>query len=795
MNNSNVINLNICYGCMKELPQGSAICPSCKYNNSLRHNPIDALPEGTVLHGKYLVGKYLRKNLEQINYLGYDLISKSAVEIREYFPTGLTSRLKPMYDVNWEVREGINPSEKCNSFLKAVKASVPSVQESFFEHKTAYVVSGYKPSREPGLSGGSAPKGPQLNPEIKKGMVSSRSAVPQVQPVSKQKKRKRPVLFIAVLAVIAAAVMIPLMKGQKAIKAAEQAYASGNYEEASQLYKEAGNYVFWDRKADEGYRDANLQIAEKALQEEDYFHAIEIYKKLDDQEKVQQAGRDGAAAAVEKGDYRLAVDIYEAIGNTEQAKVAWNAYGITQLKAGNYEEAINAFQAGDDKENERKAHQVWGDALFQKMAYEEAINQYKLAGDNEAVRKSYSAWGDDLLKKSDYDGAIKQYKLAGEEGKAENVVLKKSEDLISSGKASEVPAVLQGFNGQKIAQTVFSALNVQTRGMNSSESDKQAAVFGSYIQEVDTQLAYCKLLQDNGYNLKSVYPDGVKVNADLAKYQLVEMLSKESTRKPDCNKVLVFSREEESPVLEGKSAKTEQEVDQIVDNVTESRKNTAFNYSVKLMPGLMDSFSKDEQAWSMQECTAVVLLEKGFYPEGSLTIRTIQTSTIGSVTYNTSVSYRAYIHYMSYEGIAVYDKENPLIGVSYNGYFNNSPMSNCVVGNDYADAGIDLSGVEIEEIQKALENESSEESQKILSKYDKKVVDLVRKTGWGDYILIPDTDENGKTQNFKGSTSNADAWNIAKYMCGKFEDGWMQTQLKAGAMKDIANFVALNHRK
>ena len=45
----NEIKLNICYGCMGDLPEGQQVCPSCGYDNNVRQNPENALPEGTVL--------------------------------------------------------------------------------------------------------------------------------------------------------------------------------------------------------------------------------------------------------------------------------------------------------------------------------------------------------------------------------------------------------------------------------------------------------------------------------------------------------------------------------------------------------------------------------------------------------------------------------------------------------------------------------------------------------------------------------------------------------------------------
>ena len=81
---------NLCPGCMNEkLADGK--CPICGYNPEEPVNPAFLLP-GSMLDGRYMVGKVIDNNGEGITYLGYDTVTATNVNIREFFPIGLCER-------------------------------------------------------------------------------------------------------------------------------------------------------------------------------------------------------------------------------------------------------------------------------------------------------------------------------------------------------------------------------------------------------------------------------------------------------------------------------------------------------------------------------------------------------------------------------------------------------------------------------------------------------------------------------------------------------------------------------
>ena len=81
----------ICPGCMHD-NGGEKICPVCGYNSVTENNGEDALKVKTILKQRYFIGKKLSVNSEGITYLGFDAAEGAVVDIKEYFPAGMSLR-------------------------------------------------------------------------------------------------------------------------------------------------------------------------------------------------------------------------------------------------------------------------------------------------------------------------------------------------------------------------------------------------------------------------------------------------------------------------------------------------------------------------------------------------------------------------------------------------------------------------------------------------------------------------------------------------------------------------------
>lgn len=71
---------------------GPGPCPACGYEDGLCDPPGWWLMPGTILKGRYMVGRHLTGTPEELCYLGWDLGTDAIVEIVEYYPEAMLTR-------------------------------------------------------------------------------------------------------------------------------------------------------------------------------------------------------------------------------------------------------------------------------------------------------------------------------------------------------------------------------------------------------------------------------------------------------------------------------------------------------------------------------------------------------------------------------------------------------------------------------------------------------------------------------------------------------------------------------
>ncbi len=81
---------NLCPGCMNEKVVDGK-CPICGYNPDEPASPMFLAPS-SILDARYCIGKVLEQNSEGVTYIGYDTVTATTVNIREFFPAGLCDR-------------------------------------------------------------------------------------------------------------------------------------------------------------------------------------------------------------------------------------------------------------------------------------------------------------------------------------------------------------------------------------------------------------------------------------------------------------------------------------------------------------------------------------------------------------------------------------------------------------------------------------------------------------------------------------------------------------------------------
>ena len=149
----NYNNKTRCSACFAGLEAGSKHCPVCGYSDESNQNrfPI-ALPFGTVLMGRYVIGNVLGKGGFGITYLAFDLRDDKAVAIKEYLPDTLIHRNSgDTYITTYEGEKAENFSLGAEKFYEEAKTvskfnghpNVINVYEFFYENNTAYFVMEY----------------------------------------------------------------------------------------------------------------------------------------------------------------------------------------------------------------------------------------------------------------------------------------------------------------------------------------------------------------------------------------------------------------------------------------------------------------------------------------------------------------------------------------------------------------------------------------------------------------------------------------------------------------------------
>ena len=141
--------LTRCDNCFSEYEEGLGLCPYCGYIPGEDTQDVYCLSPGTILAGRYIIGKKLGMGGFGITYKAWDCKLETVMAIKEYFPSGLVNRLPNtseliivshkheqdfLYGKNRFVEEARNLA-KFNSHPNIV-----NVFEYFEANNTAYIV-------------------------------------------------------------------------------------------------------------------------------------------------------------------------------------------------------------------------------------------------------------------------------------------------------------------------------------------------------------------------------------------------------------------------------------------------------------------------------------------------------------------------------------------------------------------------------------------------------------------------------------------------------------------------------
>ncbi|HIR94068.1 MAG TPA: leucine-rich repeat domain-containing protein [Candidatus Egerieimonas intestinavium] len=143
------MELHICFSCMRE-KQESGPCPYCGFDGSTYQPAAHHLRPGTILAGKYILGRVMGEGGFGITYVGWDLNLRVKVAVKEYYPNGcvardgstsrsvtmLTGRLGEFFQRGLE--KFVDEAQRLAKFWDM--PGIVSVKDYFQENKTGYIV-------------------------------------------------------------------------------------------------------------------------------------------------------------------------------------------------------------------------------------------------------------------------------------------------------------------------------------------------------------------------------------------------------------------------------------------------------------------------------------------------------------------------------------------------------------------------------------------------------------------------------------------------------------------------------
>ncbi len=144
-----------CYGCFQPIADETKPCPYCGFSLQSYNLRKWILMPGTILNGKYLVGRTLGEGGFGITYLAWDINMQTRTAIKEYYPGNMVSRdttsgtgnllTTTAGDRNGDFEVGlkryVNEAAILARFFEL--PGIVSVKDFFYENGTAYIVMEY----------------------------------------------------------------------------------------------------------------------------------------------------------------------------------------------------------------------------------------------------------------------------------------------------------------------------------------------------------------------------------------------------------------------------------------------------------------------------------------------------------------------------------------------------------------------------------------------------------------------------------------------------------------------------
>lgn len=144
--------MKLCMGCMNQIEEHIDTCPYCGFNEKTNKQESYYLNPGTVIGGKYIVGKVMNYNGYTISYMGMDAELERKVVVKEYLPSDFATRSEGENDITIYAGDAVQQFEQgLTQFLNDANTmqqiglleGIAQVYDCIAENDTGYVVSEY----------------------------------------------------------------------------------------------------------------------------------------------------------------------------------------------------------------------------------------------------------------------------------------------------------------------------------------------------------------------------------------------------------------------------------------------------------------------------------------------------------------------------------------------------------------------------------------------------------------------------------------------------------------------------
>ncbi len=144
--------MKLCMGCMNQMDDHLKVCPHCGFDESSLKQESFFLDPGTIIGGKYIVGKVLKYGGHTVSYLGMDAEVNRKVVVNEYLPSDFSTRSEEETEITIYSGEAQIQFEKgLTNFLNEANKiqslgnpeGIAKVYDCVAENDTGYVISEY----------------------------------------------------------------------------------------------------------------------------------------------------------------------------------------------------------------------------------------------------------------------------------------------------------------------------------------------------------------------------------------------------------------------------------------------------------------------------------------------------------------------------------------------------------------------------------------------------------------------------------------------------------------------------